>query len=381
MLFAAAFPGSRISAPGASATEHWWPAVLVTGVACVPLFWRGSHPRAVAVLTGACGVVVAALGYPPSIFALGPLVVALYTLAQRTNRGTANPIAFAAVVLVAVAAVIARPNETADITVIAPAASLLLPLSLGTTIRIRRDYLQAVQARARYAEQTREQDARHRVGEERMRIARELHDVVAHHLALANAQAGTIAHLIRTRPEQVEKMVAEPAATTSSALRELKATVGLLRQTDDTDAPLQPVPGLGRLPELTAAMAAAGLSVEVTMEGSARPLSPGVDLTAYRIVQEALTNVAKHAATDNAQIRLRCSHDRLTLTVVNETRGTGPLAPAAVGSNTGFGLTGMHERAQSVGGAVRTGRRPDGVFEVIAELPLHAAEPGEESGT
>ena len=379
VLFVVAFPGSRVSAPGVAATERWWPAVLLVGAACVCLFWRRAHPCAVAALTGACGTAVAALGYLPSIFVLGPLVVALYTLAQRTSRKIANPIAFTAVVLVAVAAVTAHPDETTDITVIAPAASLLLPLSLGTTIRIRRDYLQAVHARARYAEQTREQEARHRVGEERMRIARELHDVVAHHLALANAQAGTVAHLMRTRPEQAERMVIELAGTTSAALRELKATVGLLRQADDSDAPLQPTPGLARLPELTAAMAAAGLSVSVTTEGRARPLSPGVDLTAYRIIQEALTNVAKHAATDKARIRLSYSPDRLTPTVLNDTHGTGHVAAAAdAGSNTGFGLIGMHERAESVGGTVRTGRRPDGVFEVVAQLPLYAAEPEEE---
>ena len=310
---------------------------------------------------------------------LGPLAVVLYTPAQRTNRKTANPIAFTAVVLVAVAAVISHPGESIAITVISPAASLLLPLSVGTTIRIRRDYLQAVQARARYAEQTREQDARHRVGEERLRIARELHDVVAHHLALANAQAGTVAHLIRARPEQAQKMVAEPAGTTSSALRELKAAVGLLRQADEPDTPLQPAPGLAQLPELTAAVAATGLSVEVTTQGRARPPSPGVDLTAYRIIQEALTNVAKHAATDAAQIRLCYSGDRLTRTVLNETRGTAPAAPAA-GTDTGFGLIGMHERAQSVGGAVHTGRQADGVFEVAAQPPLHVPDPEEGPG-
>lgn len=377
VLFAVSFPGSRISAPGFAAKSAWWPGVVLVGAACVCLLWRRAHPRTVAVLTGVSGVAVAALGYLPSIFLLGPLIVALYTLAERTTRRVANPIAFAAVALVVAASVLAHPDEPFAITAIAPAASLLLPLSLGTTIRIRRAYVQAVHARAEYAEKTREQEARHRVSEERMRIARELHDVVAHHLALANAQAGAVAHLMRSRPEQAEKMVADLAATTSSALRELKGTVGLLRQADEPDAPLQPAPGLARLGELTGALASAGLNVTVTTQGTARPLSPAVDLTAYRIIQEALTNVAKHAATDRAEVLLRYSPERLTLTVTNATREN-TVTAASGHSEGGFGLIGMRERARSVGGEVRTGRRPDGVFEVTASLPLYAPNSEEE---
>ena len=378
VLLALSVPGSRISFPDAELPARTWVGVLLTGVACVFLPWRRSHPRTVAVIAAASGVAVAACGYVPSLFVLGPLIVMAFTLAERTDRKTANSITFAAVALIVCAAVLAHPHETIFITVIAPAASLLLPLSLGTTIRIRRAYIQAVQARAEFAEQTREKEARHRVAEERMRIARELHDVVAHHLALANAQAGTVAHVMRSDPEQAAKMVAELAGTTSSALRELKATVGLLRQSDESDesdAPLQPAPGLSRLPELTAALASAGLNVTVTTEGSARPLPPGVDLTAYRIVQEALTNVTKHAATKDAQVRLSYSRDRLTVTVTNDSGGAVPKAPAP---GSGFGLIGMRERAQSVGGSVHTGPRSDGVFEVSADLPLYDRLPEKE---
>jgi signal transduction histidine kinase len=366
VLAAVSYPGSRISPPGLPPADSWWPGVLVTCVACAFVPWRRTHPRTVAILTAACGIAVAALGYLPSMFVLGPLIVALYSLAERTDRRTANPIAFAATVLVCLAAVLAHPRETIATTVIAPAASLLLPLSLGTTIRVRREYLRAVHTRAEFAEQTREQEARRRVAEERVRIARDLHDVVAHHLALANAQAGTIAHLIRARPEQAEKMVADLAGTTASALRELKATVGLLRQDEDPEAPLQPTPGLARLPDLTAALASTGLNVAVSSVGNPRPLPPGVDLTAFRIIQEALTNVTKHGATGAAQVRLTYSRDQLTLAVTNEARR----APAALGPGSGFGLIGMRERARSVGGTVHTGRRDDGVFEVTADLPL-----------
>jgi signal transduction histidine kinase len=378
VLLALSVPGSRISFPGADVPARAWVGVLLTGIACVFLPWRRSYPRTVAVLAAACGIAVAACGFVPSLFVLGPLIVMAYTLAERTDRKTANSITFTAIVLAVCAAVLAHPRESIYITVIAPAASLLLPLSLGTTIRIRRDYLQAVRARAEFAEQTREKEARHRVAEERMRIARELHDVVAHHLALANAQAGTVAHVMRSDPEQAAKMVAELAGTTSSALRELKATVGLLRQpdeSDESDTRLQPAPGLSRLPELTAALALAGLTVTVATEGNEQPLSPGVDLTAYRIIQEALTNVTKHATSKDAQVRLTYARNRLTVTVTNDSRGAVTKAPAP---GSGFGLIGMRERAQSVGGSVHTARRDDGVFEVCADLPLYNRLPEKE---
>jgi signal transduction histidine kinase len=205
-----------------------------------------------------------------------------------------------------------------------------------------------------------------------MRIARELHDVVAHHLALANAQAGTAAHLARTHPEQVQKILTDLAGTTSSALREMKATVGLLRQNDDPDAPLAPTPGLGQLDELTDALQSTGLTVRVSTEGVPRPLTPGVDLTAYRIVQEALTNVTKHAAARAAYVRLRYADDHMTITVTDDGTATASAAPAP---GSGFGLIGMRERAHSVGGALQAGHRLEGGFEVTTRLPLYPATP------
>ena len=387
LLVGASVPGSMIHAPGATeATPPLWPAVVLVAVGSIVLLWRRSHPRTVAILTGVCGIAVAALGYLPSMFVLGPLIVALYALADRTNRKIANTIAFITIAAVVGASALARPHWTVDITVIAPAASLLLPLAVGTTARIRRDYVQAVHARAEYAEQTREQEARHRVADERMRIARELHDAVAHHLALANAQAGTLGRLMRSRPEQAEQLVGQLANTTSTALRELKATVGLLRQADDSDAPLHPAPGLAQLPELTASFATAGLTVTTETEGEPRPLSPGTDLTVFRIVQEALTNVAKHAATKTARVHVAYARERLTVAIVNDAGSPAVAAPgaapgpvqspwaAATSAKTpggGFGLIGMRERAQSIGGTLNAGPRPEGGYQVVATLPLY----------
>lgn len=300
---------------------------------------------------------------------MAPVMAALYWLAALTDRRTTRIYLFVAIALLQITVVVAnRADMPLVLQTLAPTIWVLLPVAAGSGARIRRAYLDAVQARAEYAERSREEEARLRVAEERMRIARELHDVVAHHMALANAQAGTAAHLARSHPDQVQKILDDLAGTTSSALRELKATVGLLRQANDSDASLEPAPGLARLPELTAACQTAGIKVTVTTEGTPQPLSPGVDLTAFRIVQEALTNVAKHASAKAAYVQLAYVRDRLTLTITDNGTATAPAAPA---SGRGFGLVGMRERAQSVGGDLRAGHRPQGGFEVTTTLPLY----------
>jgi len=212
-----------------------------------------------------------------------------------------------------------------------------------------------------------------------MRIARELHDVFAHHLALANAQAGAVAHLMTTQPDQARKIADKLTGTTSSALREVKATVGLLREASDPDAPMEPAPGLAHLPDLVASFQSAGLAVLVTTEGEPRPLSPGVDLTAFRIVQEALTNVARHAATEQAQVRLGYAGDRLTIAVSNSGAPQAAGACAEPHAGHGYGLIGMRERALSVGGRLRAGYHPAGGFEVSTVLPLQPRPPEESS--
>ncbi|WP_421106232.1 sensor histidine kinase [Streptomyces sp. NEAU-S77] len=348
----------------------WLPGLLIATAACLSLLWRRRHPGPVVALTAVCAGVSNALGYPVSPLLLLPVIVALYALTVRVPPRTAYASCCAVIALVVVTALLSgRSDQPWTYKTVGLAFWVALPVVQGSAVRARRGYLDAVRARAEHAERTREQEARHRVAEERIRIARELHDVVAHHMALANAQAGTAAHLVRTRPGQAEKILTELAGTTSSALRELQATVGLLRESDDgPEDSLEPAPGLGRLPELVSAFASAGLRVTVTVDGEERPLSPGVDLTAFRIVQEALTNVTKHAAVDAARVKLAYAGDRLTLTVSDD-GGTTPPAPAPGG---GFGLIGMRERVRSAGGRLQSGPRPEGGFAVTAELPVHA---------
>ncbi|WP_043671265.1 sensor histidine kinase [Streptomyces xylophagus] len=370
-LFACSFPGSVMTLPGHDLEVPWWPGVLVAAVSSLALLWRRTLPRTTVVVTLCCAMAVAALGYILTVLVIGPLMVALYTLALRSDRTTANVFTASGIALLAGTSLVVGPdNEPLVLKLLGPAFWLLLPTSLGTTTRLRAACLEAVRARAEHAERTREQEARHRVTEERMRIARDLHDVVAHHLVLANLQAGTVVRLMRSRPEEAERIAGELAGTTLSAVRELKATVGLLRHADDSETPAGPAPGLAQLADLAASFEPAGLSVTVNTEGRQRPLSAGADLTAYRIVQEALTNVTKHAGAGSAEVRLTYSHDRLGITVTDHGGTAAPSSPAPPASGSGYGVIGMRERALSAGGRLRAGHRPEGGFEVVTELPL-----------
>lgn len=355
LLCAAAGPAQlNASLPGTADHLGWWSAVPLAVAASLALLWRRGHPRLVVVVTTACVSAAAGFGYLVTPVLLAPLMVALYELAMVAATRTTRCYCGAAAGVIILSALLGdRYGNPWPLAIINPILFLVLPVVLASVVRLR--------------QHSREEEARHRVGEERLRIARELHDVVAHHVALANAQAGTAAFLARARPDQAQRILTELTGTTSAALRELKATVGLLRQPGDCDSSHEPAPGLARLPELTAAFASSGLDVQITVEGTERPLSPSVDLTAYRVVQEALTNVTKHAATGTAHVRLSYGDVRLTVVVVN----TGPTVRAPAGH--GFGIVGMRERVHSAGGDFQAGPDAGGGFTVTATLPL---EPG-----
>ncbi|MFF3378554.1 sensor histidine kinase [Streptomyces sp. NPDC002680] len=381
-VFACSFPGSVFTLPGGPELP-WGPGALLTGVSCVALLWHRCLPRTTVVVTVLCATAMAGIGHVLSVLLLGPLMVALHSLALRTDRRTANLFTLGGIVLLVGTGLFVGPaGEPLILKLGGPAAWLLLPTSLGTVTRLRGAYLEAVQARAEHAERTREEEALRRVAEERMRIARDLHDVVAHHLVLANLQAGAVAGRLPDRPDEAARIVADLTGTTASALRELKATVGLLRQSDDRDRPdlpTEPTPGLARLPELAASFEHAGLKVAVTVEGEPRPLSAGADVTAYRIAQEALTNVTKHAAARSAEVRLTYCSASVVLAVTDDGPGKRPGAGAGTPPNSpspsgGYGLIGMRERAHSVGGHFRAGPRREGGFGVVAELPLQCEE-------
>ncbi|MFF2362338.1 sensor histidine kinase [Streptomyces sp. NPDC058122] len=348
----------------------WWPGLVLGLIATAALLWRRTRPRQVVVVTGACAIAAVSLGYLTTMLLLAPVMVALFWLALLDERRTAHLYGLGVVVVMVPIAIVQAPRYASFIIVtLNPALALLLPVAWGSALRLRRAFTDSLRARAEHAEHTREEEASRRVAEERVRIARELHDVVAHHLTLANAQAATAAHLIRNDPEQAEQLLTGLSGTTATALRELKATVGLLRRPEDSDSPLQPAPKLEQLPTMVAALATTGLDVAVTTEGETRPLSPAVDLTAFRIIQEALTNVSKHAGTPTAQVTLTYTDEVLKIEISNEQGHPATTASASVDS--GFGLISMRERALSTGGRFTAGPRTGGGYAATAELPLH----------
>ncbi|MFF2950223.1 sensor histidine kinase [Kitasatospora sp. NPDC057965] len=349
------------------------PAALTLAVlSSLALFGHRRRPYVVFGVTLACSLALCFVATQLNVGLVAPLLIALYSLAVHTDRTTARAATAVSAVLVTVATVINEPHTSISIK-IGVIAWILLPGAIGDSVRARRAHLAAIEERAERAERTREEEARRRVADERIRIARDLHDVVAHHIALANAQAGIAVHLLDRHPAQAREMLSHLTDATGSALRELKATVGLLRSADDPQAPLEPAPGLDRLPDLIGAFERAGLPVRLAVEGEPQPLSPGVDLTAYRILQESLTNVAKHAAGSTADVTLAYSGSRVLLTVANGRPAPGPRSGVVAPVGGGFGLIGMRERAAAVGGRLTADRRPGGGFLVSAELPLRTA--------
>ncbi|MFF7791233.1 histidine kinase [Streptomyces sp. NPDC007991] len=367
-------------------------AYVIAVVSCAVLPVRHRAPLPALAATTAVGVLVPPLGLLLTPLIVAPAVITAYSysLAAHTERRAASAVLLTSTALVASIPLFGDVSWKDASRMGVVAVFPLVAGVLGHSVRNRRAYLAAVEERARRAEESRDSEARRRVAEERVRIARELHDLVAHQITLANAQATVAAHLFDARPEQTRKSLKELVETTADALDDLRATVGLLRQSGDAPTPREPAPGLSRLPTLLESFRRAGLEVSVHQEGTARPLPPGVDLTAYRIVQEALTNVTKHAGTGSARVRLAWTRDRVTITVADEggggggrtapTASTGRSASTGASASTlpdrppGYGLIGMRERATAVGGHLSAGRRPDGGFLVSTQLPLPPAK-------
>jgi signal transduction histidine kinase len=247
-------------------------------------------------------------------------------------------------------------------------AWVLVVLCAGELSRYHRAYIAEARRRADEAEHTREEEARRRATEERLRIARELHDVLAHKISLINVQAGAALH--RREPEQAYAALSAIKDASKETLQELRTTLGVLRQVDEA-GPLDPAPSLERLGDLIKRTKDAGLPVRLIISGGRCPLPASVDLAAYRIVQEALTNAVRHAGSATATVIVRYDTDH----VVVEVNDDGAGAEAAEGN----GIRGMRERAATLGGTLAAGPRPGGGFLVRASLPLRPSLSDERS--
>jgi signal transduction histidine kinase len=237
---------------------------------------------------------------------------------------------------------------------------------MGVTAYIWQLHLREVEQRAEEAERTKDEAARRRAVEERLRIARELHDSLTHSISVIQVQAGVAVHLARKRGDDVPPALLAIEEASADAVRELRATLGALRTEDDSDGS-----SLSQLDSLVARARAAGLPVTVNVTGKERQLPPEVDQAAYRIVQEALTNVSRHAGDARASVHLHYAPEILSVQVDNDGNGTGH-STGTRPSGAGLGLVGMRERVSALGGSLHAGPQDDGGYQVRAELPARA---------
>ncbi len=324
-------------------------------------FWRRG-PRVV------YGVVTVALGcYVGRHYPNGPLLAfglfALFALSSRVGRRTGLIGAVVLGVVLGVAGAVAGGGMTLlPVFYVGWSAAAVF---LGDALRSRRSYLRELEERARYLELTREQEARRQVAEDRLRIARDLHDSVAHAMATINVQAGAAAHVVERRPEVAKEAFAAIRRASGEVLDELAAMLTLLRDDGET-AERAPTPGIGEIPQLVTTARDAGVSVSLVLDGPTDLVPRPVGIAAYRIVQESLTNIIRHAGAKSAGVTVRAGDDRgLIIEVCDD--GFGPRSSVGAGSGTGTGIRGMRERAESTGGRLHAGPGAQGGFTVRAE--------------
>ena len=360
------FPGHVIPVPPTA-------VLLLVVIACLALAWRHRWPVTVLAVSTAGVVAYSLLGYVNGAALLAP-ALALYAVATQVSVRRAIAAAVATMVLLMTATGVENPFGQ-----ISGGGFILIPglvaaaLFAGIAVANRRAYVASIHDRA-------QEEARRRVDEERLRIARELHDVVAHTMATINVQAGAAAHVLSTRPEAAADALQAIKAASKEGLRELRAILNVLRQADEAD-PTQPAPGTAQLETLVDGARRAGLETTLTVTGKPSSLPAAVDLAAYRIIQESLTNTIRHAGPAAAAVSLFYLDHELRIDVADTGRGlrrpAGPVTEGTVSEGAGHGLAGMRERAAAVGGSVETGPSPGGGYRVAARLPLHGPLTGD----
>jgi signal transduction histidine kinase len=343
-------------------------AYLLGIAIAVPLLVRRRWPLAVFLASTLLLIAYHAFDYP-AIQSAAPLTVALYT-AARAGHLRAVVVVVAGVGLLGLGWRVLAEGESLvsalgkqTLVELLLVATLLL---LAEALRTREAWMAEVAERLRRTEAEREREAERRVEQERLRIARELHDVLAHTIAVIAVQAGVAAEALADAPGEARAALRTIREKSREATAEVRAALDVLREPEG-DAPRAPAPGLAQLQELVRA-AAAELQVELSVTGAARPLPPAVDLTAYRIVQESLTNVIRHAEAREATISIHYDPDAVVVEIDDDGRGSsnGAATPA-----DGHGLAGMRERAAALGGRLEAGPapHPGGGFRVRARLP------------
>ncbi len=348
------FVGTGQHVPAAPAAAY-----LLVVVSALALIWRRRHPVPVLAVSVACVVAYTCLGYVNGAALLNPML-ALYAVAVAVAVPTRRAVELSILTAVALMA----SSAAFDPLGATSGGFFLIPLEVAAAL-----FLGLwVASRRAYSRRENEEQARRAVDAERLRIARELHDVVAHTMATINVQAGVAAHVIDQQPDQAREALSAIKAASGEAMRELRGILNVLRQADERD-PTAPAPRLAQLDGLIEGTRRAGLPTTVIVNGQVRPLPPTVDLAAYRIVQESLTNALRYAGPTSAVVTLSYLDDALGVEVVDSGRG---LAEGEVAQGGGHGIAGMRERAEATGGTLEAGPRPGGGFGVKARLPLRA---------
>ncbi|WP_222719112.1 sensor histidine kinase [Actinokineospora xionganensis] len=352
-------------------TDYGNTGYLLLAISGLSVAARRRLPVTVFAITSLASLVYFALGYPDRLACLG-LFVAIYTLAAHGGRRSLL-IAGVGTGLTSLGWLIAAAdiNPPAAIGwVFFRIGAAVISMTLGVSIHSRRVIAADAQRRAELAERSREEEARARVNAERLRIAREVHDTVAHAIAIINVQSGVTAHVLDKRPEQAREALGTIEKTSSRALREMRAILGVLRDGDDRE----PYPGLDQIHELTTKARDAGLEIALRQTEPDTPLPSAVGSAAYRIVQESITNVIRHVGPTKVTVSLEPGNDALRIRVTDDGgrggRGGRGAAAAVDAPTSGRGIVGMRERCRLLGGELDAKSRPGGGFEVTALLPL-----------
>jgi signal transduction histidine kinase len=340
---------------------------LVLGLAAAAvLVLRQRAPTLTLVVSGALVLALFAVDNDAGAIAVIAPALALYTLALTRGRVHLVAAVVAAAVAVVVAHLFLAGHHASAFTAqtAAHVALIAIPVLAAEALRNRRAYIRLLLERLELAERTREEEARRRAEQERLRIARELHDVVAHTLTTINVQAGVAAHLLDRDPDNARSALRTIETASHDALQELRTILGILRAAGDGSAPLEPAPDLAAVETLIEQARSSGLEVSLEVEGERPERVPeAVQLAAFRILQESLTNARRHAPGAATSVTLAYRADRLQLAIENETRG------ARNGNGSpGVGILGMRERATALGGTLRADRSGER-FSVVAELP------------
>ena len=356
---------TRSLVAGQRPSDIW--AYLLAVALCVPFVFHRRFPVA-AITVACCALVLYAVGRYNAYPGL-PIFVLVAGVSLHSTRRRALLAAGLAAVALSVAVWLQPERVATASTWVASLLAVAVAWLWGENLRNRRARWAAMEERARRLEAEREERDRQAVTDERLRIARELHDVVAHSMSVIAVQSGVANHVIDSRPAQARQALATIEATSRSALVELRRLLGVLRQGDDPVASLEPNPGMAEIGRLADQIRSAGVEVELKVEGEPGELPPGVDLSAFRIAQEGLTNVLKHGG-GVARVLVRYSPGAVSVEIADDGRAGTDGAPA---EGTGHGLIGMRERVAVFGGQLTAGPVPGGGYRMTARLPYAAA--------